>query len=251
MIPGAPNSQAVIHLDDSQSGFFLVESNRDQPCEILIRRIENPVHAPGMTTASARTDAACESGIVVPQPGGDSNGDGPSLSLNSRISARPVFRRDSLWIPLEISQPQAGGVRSGILFVQLDVSNWPEARIVQSAVISKPGFWYFMPAITVNEEGNVAIAFACTDGSNPISICYTGRLASDELNTMRPVVEMKAGIADPLSYGRCPVQENWGDYFGAALDPADGSAWIIGEYAQGSCWATWVGNLDWATAPSE
>ncbi len=241
-LPGR-SRQAVIHYDDPQGGFFLVETNDDSPCVFKIHRINDPLQMPQISSASVATQS-CRSGIKVPQPGGDANGNGPSVNAGG-LSDRPLFRNGSIWIVQDSAQYQNGVVRSGILFAQLDISNWPQIKVVQSLVISKPGFWYFMPSITVNKQSNVAIVFACTDGVTPISVCYTGRLGNDPLNTMRPVTKMKLGIALDSSYSRCPPQTNWGDYFGASIDPIDDSAWIIGEYAKGSCWATWVGNLDW------
>jgi hypothetical protein len=66
---------------------------------------------------------------------------------------------------------------------------------------------------------------------------------------MRPEVIMKAGLIPALSPSQCHISDRWGDYFGAAIDPADGSAWLVGQYAKGDCWATWIGNLDWSVAP--
>jgi len=244
----AHSRQAVIHLDNPQGNFFLVETNDDSPCVFKIHRITNPIQAPQIVQSSVATKS-CRSGIKVPQPGGSASGDGPSVNVGG-LSDRPVFRNGSIWVVQDSAQYQDGIVRSGILFAQLDVSNWPQVKVIQSIVISQPGYWYFMPSITVNEQSNVAIVFACTDGVVPISVCYSGRLGTDPLNTMRPVTTMKVGIAYVPSNSGCPPQRNWGDYFGAALDPVDGSAWIIGEYAKGSCWATWVGNLDWSVSSS-
>ena len=230
------------------AGLFLVSSEGGSPCRYDIRHIEGSAADPHMTEAGFSTES-CDGLVNAPQPRGASQeNNSPPIQLGSGMTDHPVYRNGSLWITQEIAQEHARPASSAIQFVQVDVSNWPEVQVVQSMIIAQPGTWYFKPAITVNAQNDVAIVFACTDGEQPISICYTGRLGSDPLNTMRPDATMKAGISAPDS-DLCHVGDRWGDFFGAALDPVDGSAWLVGQYANGNCWETWIGNLNWDIAP--
>lgn len=77
------------------------------------------------------------------------------------------------------------------------------------------------------------------------SVRVTGHLASEGGSQLHA-----AGIAH-TSTG--PLQTNrehlpatrFGDYFGAASDPADETLWFIGEYAKGpDQWGTWIASLD-------
>lgn len=244
------DAQAVVHVDDANGAFYLAGSINATPCQFEIWRINNIFQSPEIKKVNVKV-ASCESGIDVPQPGGTKNGDGPSFQLNGSVTDHPTFRNGSLWVTQEFAYREGGQKTSAVLFVQFDVTAWPKVKVVQHAVVAQSGTWYFMPSLTVSDNNDVALVFACTDGKTPVSICYSGRLGSDPLDTMRPVATLKGGTAPSDSYALCPVQDNWGDYFGAAIDPVDDSAWIIGEYAKGSCWATWVGNLDWSVATSK
>ena len=82
------------------------------------------------------------------------------------------------------------------------------------------------------------------------SVYYTGRLASDPPGTFLTPVALKLGTANqaftPVTTSSGTYQR-FADYSGAALDPSDGTAWVIGEYVYGPCsWGTWVGNISWA-----
>jgi hypothetical protein len=78
------------------------------------------------------------------------------------------------------------------------------------------------------------------------SVWFTGRLATDPLNTLQPGQVLKAGSSpfQRVIEGR----NRYTDYFGIALDPTDTSVWILGMYAQQlDTLGTWVGNIAFST----
>src|SRR5713101_2925282 len=71
---------------------------------------------------------------------------------------------------------------------------------------------------------------------------YTARAASD--STLQGSTELKAGESNYLN--PASGKNRWGDYSGAAVDPADPSKiWLFGEYAAGTVnnWGTWAGQV--------
>ena len=80
---------------------------------------------------------------------------------------------------------------------------------------------------------------SCTDAHAGVGL--TARTISD--TALEPSVIVKEGQANyvvPVGNGE-PVNR-WGDFFGAAADPADpGRIWVFGEYADlGERWSTWI-----------
>src|SRR5262249_3799848 len=149
--------------------------------------------------------------------------------------------------------------------VQLDPSVLPNPLgppAVQAARISDPTLAYYFPSIAANSCDGVMVGFT---GSGPnagqfASAMYTGRLASDPVNTMQSVAVLHAGVADyfkTFGFGR----NRWGDFSATCVDPADDTTlWTIQEYAatqvgmncvDGSGrWGTWWGSMPVACCPT-
>ncbi len=71
---------------------------------------------------------------------------------------------------------------------------------------------------------------------------YTGRAASD--TTLQGSTALKTGETNYLN--PASGKNRWGDYSGAAVDPADPSKiWLFGEYAASTVnnWGTWAGQV--------
>lgn len=87
----------------------------------------------------------------------------------------------------------------------------------------------------------MVIVFAASGKTEFPSLYFAGRLASDPPSTLRSRVLLKAGnssLDPPSSVNR------YGDYFGIALDPVDGTFWVAGQYAKTSTeWGMWVSNI--------
>jgi hypothetical protein len=108
------------------------------------------------------------------------------------------------------------------------------------------GIHHWFPAIAADASGNITLVYARSSTSEFASIYYTGRKTTD--STTQAGALLKAGEL-------CITGFRWGDYFGAAPDPADGSKiWIFGEWAKDLAgvdavwdWGTWIGQVGFPT----
>src|SRR4030095_5161559 len=107
--------------------------------------------------------------------------------------------------------------------------------------INAAGMDHFYPAIVADASNNAFIVYGRTSvGGEFPSVYVTGRAATDPVNTLRAPVLLRPGTS-ALAVGN---PGPYGQYFGAALDPHDGTAWGVGEYVTlASAWGAWVGNL--------
>ncbi len=95
----------------------------------------------------------------------------------------------------------------------------------------------------MDRSGNIALGYTVTGSNLYPSIRYTGRLASDPLNTLpQGEATLKAGTGAQLD----PVHR-WGDYSDLTVDPTDDCTfWYTSEYLQTNAdfgWNTYIGSF--------
>jgi hypothetical protein len=102
--------------------------------------------------------------------------------------------------------------------------------------------YYWFPAICTDMSDNIVLSLAHSSASIFAEIRYTGRKTTDAATQASAL--LKAGQTFITGY-------RWGDYFGIARDPTDGSkVWVYGEWAK-DCpgldsvwdWGTWIGQV--------
>jgi hypothetical protein len=101
--------------------------------------------------------------------------------------------------------------------------------------------FYFIPAVTVDASGNVAMTFTRSGSSEFASVYFTGHLAGGSL---QPSTVVHAGV-------ECITGTRWGDFAGATVDPAGfRRIWLYGEWADNlpccdsvNDWGTWAGRV--------
>lgn len=235
--------QPAIHYE-SPGTFFLLSPEASSQCGLSVWGIANPLSNPTLSNhdVTAVSGGTCD----VPPDAAQPNG-GPPLNTGSNgLHTSPKYRNGFLWATQSVARNFGSGSVSAIRWVQIDTSAWPNSvSFTQDSVLGIDGVWHFYPDITVDALNNVTIVFGRSSVSEFASVYYTGRLSTDPPNTLRPSILLKAGTATlnqiPDS-GRGGIF--YGDYFGIALDPSDGSFWMLGEYAKASdAWGTWVGNV--------
>jgi len=125
--------------------------------------------------------------------------------------------------------------------------NWPMSgspTLNQSGDIDpSAGVFTFMPAISVNRCGQIAMIVARSATTERLSLAVTGRNFLDPPGTMQPLTTLITS-----SVGYSPTNTRFGDYFGAAIDPTDDQTfWFCGEYATGiNTWSTWISSYTFA-----
>lgn len=84
----------------------------------------------------------------------------------------------------------------------------------------------FMPALSVNEAGDVGLIMARASSMENLSIQATGRFADDPDGTMFALTTIKGSNSPEV-----PDSNRWGDYFTAVPDPSgDGTFWGFAMY---------------------
>jgi hypothetical protein len=109
----------------------------------------------------------------------------------------------------------------------------------QGDIAPGAGIHTLYPVVMVDKHGNVGMMYARTAAGLCPELWVTGRWAIDPPGTMRPGLRV-FGIGPWTPTLGSP--ERFGDYFGASLDPFDGTTCVMtGEYAhQTNLWSTWI-----------
>ena len=135
-----------------------------------------------------------------------------------------VVYKDSMWVAFANN---VSSVHTVISIMEFDLSNvWATNEVTLRQFIDlDPGIDLDVgyPSLDINEEGDVMINFAISGPNQYIATGFTGRLATDPLNTIRyPVQIWLPGNSTYLSQGQNQTNSNrWLDYTGAMFDPVD------------------------------
>ena len=136
--------------------------------------------------------------------------------------------------------------RTCIRLTEIDTSG---PRIVQDFDFGAVGQYYFYPALRVDGLGNLDVIYGYSSDTTYPSLAVTGQGFNDPSDSLRQAQTLKLGDQVNLS-------SNYGDYFGAAVDPSKPTlVWVAGEYMSksagtcfpgmegGNCWSTFIGGM--------
>jgi len=160
-----------------------------------------------------------------------------------------VWRDGHLWTSASAAcqPPGDGAIRSCAHFMEVNTAT---QTLLQDIMFGASGQYFSWPAIRTDSDGDLYVSLTHTNSSIWAEAAVTGRRASDPINTMSGFTVLKAGEG-PHCSGR------WGDYMGAAVDPADPSyVWVVGEYAEEldpDCWdwGTYIARLRYGGGPPQ
>jgi hypothetical protein len=220
------------HYDRTDRFFLLSGCSSTAAGAMTVLEITGALTSPTLSFQAIAVDGCQPVPYALPaQP------DGPPLSLSAPGAV--IYRNNSLWNAQSTVVDTGGAQVAGVLWYQIDVGAWPAVTVVQASVLAEAGVHYFMPALIVDEADNMAMVVARSSTVEAASLYYTGRFVSDPRGSLRTPALLKAGTASLF------VEENrYGDYFGATLDFADGSAWLVGTFASGILeTSSWVGKV--------
>lgn len=169
-------------------------------------------------------------------------------AISGRIMFRLPFRKfNDHWSMVCNSTINVSG-HAGIRWWELqndgtDPANW---NVFQESTFSPDANSRWMGSIAIDSLSNIALGYSISSSTLYPSVYYTGRVASDPLNTMT-VTEtsiMDGGGAQTYVYGgKC----RWGDYSAMSADPASpGKFWYTQEYMQTTssmAWHTRIGTF--------
>jgi hypothetical protein len=187
------------------------------------------------------TGACAGGGVCVPQLGTTQLLD----SLADRMMYRYAYRN-------------FGDHESWVVTYSVDVGavaapRWFELRrtppattgaltVYQDSTFAPDGNYRWMGSMAMDQSGDMALGYSESSASMKPAIAYTGRQASDPLNTMEPETVMLAGAG-----AQTGGLNRWGDYSAMTVDPSVGCTfWYTNQYipANGSFnWATQIGSF--------
>ena len=140
-----------------------------------------------------------------------------------------------------------GTDRGGIRWFELRKSGSEPWTLFQEGTIAFDEDNRWMGAISMDGSGNIGLGYNVSSETTFPSIRYTGRLATDPLETM-PQGEFT--LVDGTG---AHFSNRWGDYSAMSVDPVDDSTfWFTGEYALASGeWATRIGSFSFSPVEIE
>ncbi len=166
-------------------------------------------------------------------PAGQPNGVAPFESGTSRVRHEPIYRDSSLWMAHSVGNAGFSNVR----YVRINV---PTNTTIEDVSFGASGYYHFYPALAVDKDNNIGITFSRSSFSEFAGAYYTWRFATDPAG-LRPTELMRSGAGTYFVTGG-GTRNRWGDYMGAALDPADkNNLWFLTEYvAATNTFGVWV-----------
>ena len=150
---------------------------------------------------------------------------------------------ESLWMPHTVRRVDVNGAAAPRWY-QVNVTGSTIApNMPQTATWDPDGnnnTHRFMPSLSVDRMGNMALGYTASGTAMFPSIRYAGRLATDPVNTFSQLEQtLFAGTGSQTTYNR------WGDYTHMTLDPDGCTFWYTNEYltATGTTYRTRVGSF--------
>ena len=193
----------------------------------------------GTITVNGFVDAFTTTTLLVPQNGTTAKLDTLGDKLMTPLVYQNLGGTESLWASQTINNNQNGTGPTAIRWYQFNVTGGTiPATPVQQQTFNNggDGLWRWMPSITVDAQGNMAIGYSVSSSTSEPSIRYAGRLAGDSPNSLAQgeALLIAGGGHQTHSAGR------WGDYSGMSIDPSDNlTFWHTNEYFSATSSASW------------
>lgn len=179
---------------------------------------------------------ACgSSGTCVPQAGTTQQLDSLGDRLMYRLAYRNFGDHESLVVNHSV---QIASNRIGIRWYEIRNPNVAPV-VFQQGTFSPDATSRWMGSIAMDKVGNMLLGYSTSSTSLHPGIRYTGRLASDALNTLQAEASILQGGGSQQGQNL----SRWGDYTAMSVDPVDNcSMWFTNEFLISS------GAFNWSTA---
>ena len=232
---GIYTPQGVDNFDANTNEGYVIGLNNLGFGQLVMRRITSPAGTPSLSADVTITVPVTAFPIDVPHPGGVLALDG----LDDRL-LQAVVRGGRLWTTHQVEVnasgvAASGGGRNGVRWYEIqNLASTPSVRqsgTVFDGAASTPRS-YFMGAIMPNGQGHVALGMTVGGATTRVNTAFTGRLATDPLNTMDAPTQYSANTS--FAYNRQSAPEpaqRWGDYSYTSVDPTDDQTfWTLQQY---------------------
>jgi len=179
-------------------------------------------------------------------PAADQPGLPGSIQTNDDRFLATVFENGLLWTVGNdaCTPPGDTAVRPCPRLIQLSTAG---AVVNQNFDLGATARDLYYPAVHLDTAGNMFLVYNISSTSDYVGVRITGQPAGSAPQVVATPQTIQPGQGLYTCFMR------WGDYNGAALDPATPNAvWVVGEYAGASStnceWATFVAQLTFVTA---
>jgi len=191
-------------------------------------------HKKNLTTAAFDANMCSWSRNCIPQPGGSN-----LSAISDRLMYRLAYRNfgDHQSIVVNHTIDTNGNDHAGIRWYELrdnnDGNSW---NIFQQGTFAPDADHRWMGSVSINKRGDIALGYSVSSANTFPSIRFTGRYATDPLDTM-PVAESNVVSGGGFQQ---TVSHRWGDYSAMSVDPADDCTfWYTQEYYAASSDRGW------------
>jgi hypothetical protein len=221
------------------AGLFVSAFNMNSDCSNACTGINVLAMAHALTSPTLTVQTATSMNYSVPP-----NADEPGCSqcvetLDTRISATPVYSKGNIWFALGTGANNgSGGTVPGVMWGEIaptfSGTSLTAAAMVQNGVLSFTGdrdasFGAPMP----DKAGNMIMVFDSMSSTLNPSIYFAGRKHTDALGMLQNPRLLRMGITATFD-GR------WGDYEASGYEgPTTNRIWMASEYSPS--------NGDWAS----
>ena len=164
---------------------------------------------------------ACGGRACIPQQGTTQQLDSLGDRLMFRLAYRNFLSHESLVVNHSVKTSLAP---AGVRWYEIRNPNGTPVVFQQSTFTdSDRSAW--MASIAMDGAGDIGLGFSESSSGMHPAIVYTGRVASDPLDTMELPAMIFAGNGSQIHVNR------WGDYSGLAIDPVDDCTfWYVNQY---------------------
>ena len=196
-------------------------------------------------TAAGFTSLCPTTRACVPQSGVTSSNylDGIGDRLMFRLPYRNFGDHESVVGNFTVKANNVAGIR---WFELRNVTSGP-VTVYQESTFQPDTTWRWMGSIAMDRQGNIALAYSASSSAIHPQMRYTGRLATDPLNSMT----LGEGTIIAPGGSQSGSGNRWGDYSALTIDPVDDSTfWYTNEYYTTTTsfnWRTRIANFPLTT----
>jgi hypothetical protein len=185
-----------------------------------------------VTIPVAAFSMACNGGTCIPQVGTTQQLD----SLADRVMYRLAYRNFGDHESLVVNHSVTAGSSVGVRWYEIR-SPGGTPTVYQQGTYAPDSNYRWMGSIAMDKAGDIGLGYSISSGSIHPGIRYTGRAATDPLNTLQAESVVFDGAGSQTG-----GLSRWGDYSSISVDPVDDCTfWYTTEYIPGN------GSFNWHT----
>ncbi len=208
-------------------GYF-AEMPFDDASHLRVWALSDPLGTPSLSVSS----------VSIPSNGGGFGGTGAPQggtskvldTVSPRAMSNAYWRQGELWFGCtagaSFTSPHAI-----VFFYDVATLGFPSGApmlATSGAIDGGSGVWNYMPAMVVDSTGDVCMTFTQSSSTTTPTCMATVMKAGYDAFPPPSIVTTSFTYSHASGgFGR------WGDYAGAAIDPFDGSFWVVNQVATG------------------